>query len=171
MRCLTERALTGRTLAIVYTGLFRTIYTNGVAASSSLSTAIDIVGSGLDDLLLGAESDTKFSAFGALDDFRIYNYALASEEIAALVNLPIPLARLSISASATELTISWPVYDSSQFRVESNTELGGATAWSPVSAPIEAPSAGFNQIRIPVPASTHFLSIAETLEGLALIQA
>lgn len=146
-------------VAIVYNGVSRTVYTNGVVAGAPVSTGIDIVGSGRDDLLLGAPSEGAFSAFGALDDFRIYNYALATDEIQALVNAPPPLTRLSISQTANELTLTWPAIDNAQYRVEYATELP-ATSWTPVSATLQLVG-NYYQLKIPVPSSPRYYRVRQ----------
>jgi len=117
----------------------------------------DILGSGRDNLFLGAESTTRFSAFGSLDDFRIYNYALATDEIQALVNVPLPLPRVSISRSGADITLTWPVGDGSQYRVEYATELP-ATQWFPVSATIQV-SGAYYQVTLPAPANSRFYRV------------
>jgi hypothetical protein len=144
-------------VAIVYTGVSRTIYTNGVVAGTPLATGFDIIGSGLDDLFLGAESETKFSAIGALDDFRIYNYSLATDEIQALYNIPPPAIRLSLASSGGELTLTWPIVDDSQYRIEYATELP-AIQWFPVSATIQS-SGSFYQVKVPAPANSRFYRV------------
>jgi len=122
-------------------------------------TSSDIIGSGRDDLFLGAESESKFSAFGALDDFRIYNYALATDEIQALVNAPPPQTRVSISQSNGELTLTWPATDNAQYRVEYATELPAAS-WTPVSATLQL-SGNYYQLKIPAPTTTRFYRVRQ----------
>jgi hypothetical protein len=146
-------------VAIVYNGVTRTVFTNGVAAGPSVPTEVDIIGSGRDDLLLGAESETTFSAFGALDDFRIYNYALATDEIQALVNAPAPRTRVSITQAADGLTLTWPATDNAQYRVEYTTDLG-ANSWTPVGATLQL-SGNFYQVKIPPPSSSRFYRIRQ----------
>jgi hypothetical protein len=146
-------------VAIVYNGVTRTVFTNGVVAGTSVSTPVDIIGSGRDDLLLGAESETKFSAFGALDDFRIYNYPLATDEIQALVNAPPPLTRVSISQANNELTLTWPANDNAQYRVEYTTDLT-ANSWTPISATLQL-SGYYYQLKIPAPANSRFYRVRQ----------
>ena len=146
-------------VAIVYNGVTRTVFTNGVVAGTSISTSADIIGSGRDDLFIGAESQIKFSAFGALDDFRIYNYPLATDEIQALVNAPPPQTRVSISQSNGELTLTWPAADNAQYRVEYATELPAAS-WTPVSATLQL-SGNYYQLKIPAPTTTRFYRVRQ----------
>lgn len=125
--------------AVVYDGRFRTIYVTpawtGEAPSVAIETAAPAAASGLDNLLIGAETTTAFSQVGMIDDFRIYNYAMASDEIAALANVPVPAPTLMVRRQGTELVLSWSEFDTIRYRLEIATEMGGQ--WKAVSALVE----------------------------------
>jgi hypothetical protein len=122
-------------IAIVYNGQTRTTFINGVARESVATTA-PLIGSGRDNLLIGAESTDVWSARGMLDDFRIYNYPLASSEIAALANVA-PMPRLAIDSTSKNVTLGWSADLGSKYRIEYASSLGQAAGWTPVTALIE----------------------------------
>jgi hypothetical protein len=145
-------------VAVVFDGLSRSIYTNGVSAGNPVSTSLALFGTGRDDLIIGGEATNRFSAFGLMDDFRIYNYALASQEIADLVAAPLPPVELQITTSTSEIFLTWPIMDSSQFRLESTTGIGNTNTWSPVSGTIQV-SGQYYQVRQTKPTSTRFYRV------------
>jgi hypothetical protein len=145
-------------VAIVFDGIRRSIYTNGVSAGNPVPASLALFGTGQDDLIIGGQATNRFSAFGSMDDFRIYNYALTTQEIAALVATPLPDAELKISMTASEIFLAWPILDSSQFRLESATDIGDANSWNPISATIQV-SGQYYQVRLTKPASTRFYRV------------
>lgn len=124
-------------MAIVFNGVTRTVYTNGVAVST-VATAFGPIGSGREDLILGADYTGYFSPVGSIDDFRVYNYALASDEIASLVNVPLPAPRLEILEAPGSVMLRWPVTDNIQYRVEYSSSLLPDATWTPLSATVLA---------------------------------
>jgi hypothetical protein len=128
-------------LAVVYNGAQRLIFTNGLLAASRPASG-PIVGTGRDDLYIGS------SSFGVLDDFRIYNYALASDELAALVNSAAPETRIQVSFQDGALLIRWPDAGAVQYRVDYSTTLGPAASWQPLTAPSQN-SGGYIQVQPP----------------------
>jgi hypothetical protein len=121
-------------VAVVYNGLSRTIYTNGVAAAPAAATSLKIRGSGVDDLFIGSTNSSV--AVGLIDDFRVYNYALAADELRDLATAPVPAPRLTIEAIDTDMVISWPVSELTQGRLEYAPSLEEGTNWIPLSDPI-----------------------------------
>jgi hypothetical protein len=124
-------------LAIVYNGLNRTIYINGSPTNSTV-TAATLLGSGRDDLLLGAEATNRLSNVGLIDDFRIYNYALASGEVADLASVPLPAPRILVSLLGETITLRWAKSDPAQYRVESTPSLEANVSWTPLSSPVQS---------------------------------
>jgi hypothetical protein len=123
--------------AIIYNGLRRELYINGLSNGSE-PTAFAVIGSGEDDLIIGPTSAINgVSALGAVDDFRIYNYALTSSEIAALANVSRPAPLLNVSREADFVTIAWSVNHGIEFRVESANSLAPGASWIPLSDPIQ----------------------------------
>jgi hypothetical protein len=126
-------------MAIVYNGVTRTIYTNGIAAAQPIATSSKIRGSGVDDLLIGLTNSP--TAIGYVDDFRVYNYALTGDELRSLASVPLPAPALTIDSTASEVVIRWPMSTQSQGRLEYSPNLEDGTSWVPLSEPIE--SSGF----------------------------
>jgi hypothetical protein len=120
-------------IAIVYNGITRAIYTNGVAAATPITTSVDVRASGQDDLYIGGMNLT--SSVGLVDDFRIYNYALATDELRDLANAPMAAPHLTIESAQSSAMIRWPILDQTQHRLEYATSLNSET-WTPLSAPI-----------------------------------
>jgi hypothetical protein len=121
-------------LAIVYNGVSRVVYTNGVAAGLPVATSTQIRGSGIHDLFFGLTNG--LANVGLIDDFRIYNYPLASDELQPLVNvLPQPV-QLTIVVSGENVLIRWPAANATQERLESRTSFEPESSWIPVSVPI-----------------------------------
>ena len=125
-------------MAIVYNGVSRTIYTNGIAAAQPIATSSKIRGSGVDDLLIGLTNSP--TAIGFVDDFRVYNYALTGDELRSLASVPLPAPALTIDSTASEVVIRWPMSTQSQGRLEYAPNLEDGT-WIPLSDPIG--SSGF----------------------------
>ena len=81
-------------IAAVYDGSERMLYVDGQFVGA-LETTIDLVTDGDDPLLFGAVDAPCCGGLiqffnGALDDIRIYDYALKAGEVAALVDVPEP---------------------------------------------------------------------------------
>lgn len=142
-------------VAVIFDGLRRSVYTNGVSAGNPVATSLALFGTGRDDLIIGGQSTNRFTSFGAMDDFRIYNYALTSQELASLVAAPLPDAQLQIAMSTQEIVLTWPIIDSSQFRVEATSDISDPTGWTPVSATIQV-NGSYYQVRLAKPGSTKF---------------
>lgn len=118
-------------VAMVWNGAVRTLYMNG-SVSNSFSTTNAIVSERDDDLYLGSMNGTNSFYRGALDDVRIYNYALASDEIqqlsAAIVTTP-----LLVSQTATGVVLKWPYDAAVNYRVEFAASLTPGAQWTPAS--------------------------------------
>ena len=125
--------------AIVYDGVARTLYVNGRFRSSVASPSA-VAGSGQDDLFIAPVSPQlppgDQQALGLLDDFRIYNYALTAEAIAAVASVSPPPPRLSIEIEGGLLTIKWPVINGPNYRLESSSFLDSHAEWNPLSSPV-----------------------------------
>jgi len=63
-----------------------TIYTNGVLVPSPTSTSGFGIGNSVDAAYIGSRSDNLGYFNGFIDDVRIYNRALSSDEILKLYN-------------------------------------------------------------------------------------
>lgn len=128
-------------VAIIYDGIDRTISIspsgNPQASSASRLTEEAVLGSGVHDLLIGAEGVDSATIVGLIDDFRIYSYALASDEIDALRNVPIPATQLLISRQGNELLLRWSENSGQRYRVEFTAELGVGTVWAPTSGLVQ----------------------------------
>jgi hypothetical protein len=131
-------------LAVVYDGVRRTVYQNGVAANV-VNTSGSLAGSGQDDLFIGADELGNTYPFGAMDDFRIYNYALVADKIRELANVPLPDPRLVAEPVGPNIQIRWPLSEQTQYRVEYSSGLGAEAVWTPVGTPAEA-TAYFHQM-------------------------
>jgi hypothetical protein len=118
----------------------------------------DILGGGVDDLYIGAASHQAPSNIGALDDFRIYTYALASDEVRALANAPLPALTLDVSRAGNSLTLRWPIVDNTQFRVESASALGSSAVWTPLGSVIQT-TEHYQFITEPLTPSTRFFRL------------
>ena len=100
-------------------------------------------------LEIGKSHDTYWSAYhGFLDDFRIYNRVLSASEIAQLAGV-VTSPILSITRSASSLTINWSV---TGFVLQQNTNLANPTGWTDVTntspVVITLPVSGANFYRL-----------------------
>jgi len=118
-------------VALVFNGFARVTYFNG-AVSNQVTTANAIVSERDDDLYLGARNGTNSFLRGSLDDVRIYNYALASDEIQQLSSITSG-APLNIVQRATDLLLRWTYDPTVNYRLEYASDLGPNAAWTPVS--------------------------------------
>lgn len=119
-------------LAMVYDGTSMKVYTNGVLAASADQGPM--TASGKDDLYVGngVPVDGHAGGFpmnGALDDLRIYNAALSSDEIAALANAPGPQASLVLDPTDAGLVLSWQVTNPASV-LESTSSID-SPQWTP----------------------------------------
>ena len=119
--------------AIVYDRPVLTLYIDGTARAT-MNAPSGLVGTGRDDLMINPLSYWDGdSPLGAIDDFRVYNYALGSSEIAALANLPLPAPRLLILLKNGALNLSCSASIGTKSRIETAASLGGETAWTLVA--------------------------------------
>jgi hypothetical protein len=120
-------------IAVVYDGVYRSVYTNGVATTSPMTTVSPLLGSGQHDLYIGWTNGTR--TVGSVDDFRIYNYALASDEVAALANIPEPRTEVHLGIAqdgTSDIALTWPASNVS-FRLEYSDILGTNSVWRPMN--------------------------------------
>jgi hypothetical protein len=118
-------------VAMVWNGVQRTLYTNGLIANK-VATTNAIISERDDALYFGSINGTNNFFRGSLDDIRIYNYTLASDEIQQLSSIlnPTPLV---ISQQSTGLLLKWPYDPTADFRLEFATELSANAQWTPAS--------------------------------------
>jgi large repetitive protein len=141
-------------VAMVWDGFNRTLYTNAVV-QARFATTNAIVSERNDDLFLGSRNGTNAFFRGLLDDLRIYNYALAGDEIFQLAQAQAGIG-LSITLRSNDLLLSWPFVDASfNYRVEYVSTLGAGETWTPVSGITQRTGDTFS-ISQPIPTSARF---------------
>lgn len=118
-------------VAMVWNGIQRTFYTNG-AISTKVATTNAIISERDDSLYFGSANGTNLFFRGTLDDIRIYNYALASDEIQQL-SLAGPSTPLLITLQSNSLLLKWPYDPGTNYRLEFATELSPTAQWTPAS--------------------------------------
>jgi hypothetical protein len=118
-------------VAMVWNGIQRTLYMNGVI-SNKVATTNAIISERDDDLYFGSLNGTNSFFKGALDDIRIYNYALASDEIQQLSSAQNSTS-VVIAQQSTGLLLKWPYDPNADFRLEYATELAPGVQWTPAS--------------------------------------
>jgi hypothetical protein len=118
-------------VALVFNGFARVTYFNG-AVSNQVTTANAIVSERDDDLYLGSHNGTNSFLRGSMDDVRIYNYALATDEIQQLSSIG-SNAALNIVQRATDLLLRWTYDPNVNYRVEFASDLGPNAVWTPAS--------------------------------------
>jgi hypothetical protein len=150
---------------VTYDGEIRRLYVNGNEAASS-PTPSAIVGSGTSDLFLGNSTEaiangdlfgyawTRNSFGGFLDDFRIYNYVLTTNQIRALVDVAPPL---TITAASGRIGLAWPETSEAIFTLEETTSLDDLQ-WTAVT-PVPTPSNGLYQITLNSTGSSRFFRL------------
>ncbi|MGD0253339.1 MAG: alpha-L-arabinofuranosidase C-terminal domain-containing protein, partial [Verrucomicrobiota bacterium] len=130
------------------------IYLNGVLAGANYNVTIPMSGVQAVRNIIGADNWPDPGMQGTIDEFRIYNGALTTNEIAATQvlgpNQLLSAASPAISASASggSLTLSWPVA-SAGFTLLTSTNLASGT-WMVVSP---SPQIVVSQWQVTVPVS------------------
>lgn len=133
-------------VAIVFDGTDWSAFTNGVMANSQNPSGK--LSANENDLLIGSGSGF------AMDDFRIYTYALASDEIFTLASPPSQTVNLQISKTSEKAVLRWQNING-RFRVEYSTILSADTIWIPLSDPIDY-SGDFSEIEQPLTAEKRY---------------
>jgi hypothetical protein len=119
--------------AILYDRPSLTLYIDGTARTT-MNAPSGLVGTGRDDLMINPLSYWDGdSPLGAIDDFRVYNYALSSGEITALAGVPLPAPRLLILVKRGAMDLSCSASIGTKSRIETATSLGGETEWTLVA--------------------------------------
>jgi hypothetical protein len=127
----------------------------GIGTNSGLTLKPSSLGATTHNYLGRSQSGTDPYLNGSLDEFRIYNVALSSAEIAATSALgPDQLLStnppaLSVGLTGTNLVISWPVA-SAGYTLQSCTNLSWG-GWVNVTSP--APHIVSNQWQVALPPS------------------
>jgi hypothetical protein len=141
-------------VAMVWNGSERVLYLNG-AVSNRVATVNAIISERDDDLFLGERPGTTAYYKGSLDDLRIYNYALASDEIQQLAAVN-PETTLTIVQRANDLSLTWPVIDSNfTYRLEFATSLEAGATWNPASG-LPQKSGDYYSLAQPLPTGAIF---------------
>ncbi|HUA38161.1 MAG TPA: family 43 glycosylhydrolase [Candidatus Sulfopaludibacter sp.] len=133
--------------AIYTNGILLTAVTNTTPPLSSVSSAWSFIGRSL------FGTDAWLDA--AIDEFRIYDGRLTPAQLAAnnlagpnALTLPI---NLSMSAAASNLTLTWPSYGIG-FSAQTSSTLGTNALWSPVGG---SPILNSNQWWLTLPATNN----------------
>jgi hypothetical protein len=141
-------------VALVWDGINRSLFVNGIL-SNRVSTTRGLVSEANDDLFLGAVQGVSSFYRGLLDDFRIYSYALAADEIQQLGSVEVTTP-LNISLRTDNLVLTWPFSSSTpSFRVEYTDALSAAAIWTPASG-VPKYTGDLATLTQPRPASTRF---------------
>jgi len=155
---------------VTYDGEIRHLYVNGTEAASA-PTPSAIVSSGTNDLFLGNSTEaiangdlfgyawTRNSFGGLLDEFRIYNYALTTNQISALVDVAPPL---TITAASGRIGLAWPDTSEAIFTLEETTSLDADPEWTAVT-PVPTPLNGLYQITLDSTGSSRFFRLKKKL--------
>jgi hypothetical protein len=142
------------------------LYTNGVLAA--IDSAVTVPMSSVNDVLnyIGRSlySTDPYPDL-ILDEFRIYDGALTTNQIAAtqalgssqLLSLASPA--INVSLAGNRLTMSWPLAEAS-FTVMSLTNLISGV-WTPVSSPTPQIIGNQWQVTVPVSGNTQFFRLEE----------
>jgi hypothetical protein len=114
--------------ALVFDGAKRTLYVNGAVRSSS-PTLNQFVSRGLEPLSIGGRESALSGLQGSLDDVRIYNYALATDEIQGLLFAPQPPTLMLNRDPDGTFFLGWKNFSTNNFRLEFTDQLGAT--WTP----------------------------------------
>jgi len=154
-------------IAAVYDGSERMLYVDGQFVGA-LETTIDLVTDGDDPLLFGAVDAPCCGGLiqffnGALDDIRIYDYALKAGEVAWLVEGVVvesmaPFLTIAL-AEDNQVLIAWPAA-AEGLQLEVTDSLLSPIIWTMVNAPIEVVD-GMNTVLLPVTEGTMFFRLAK----------
>jgi hypothetical protein len=133
------------------------LYLNGVAVGTNSNVTNSPSGMGIttNNWLGRSEFSTTTYLDGSLDEFRIYNAALAPSEIAAIyalgpnVTLSTNSPPVSLVMTETNLTLSWPLANAG-FTLQSRTNLA-AGDWLNVPSVVPQITGGQWQIALPQP--------------------
>ncbi len=139
---------------------YSAIYTNGVLLNTatnatpplnSVSTAWSFIGRSL--------FGTDASLNATIDEFRIYDgrltpAQLAASDLAGPNALALPIS-LGMSATASNLTLTWPAY-AIGFTAQSSPALGANAVWSPIGV---SPALGNNVWRLTLPMTNNAVFI------------
>jgi hypothetical protein len=118
-------------VAFVWNGFTRTLFLNGRVAGRSATTR-PLAGEGDDDLFIGSANGTNSFLRGVLDDLRIYNYALTSDEVLELASMAAG-PPLTITVRGSELDLIWERNRPDAFRLEWTSALRPDAPWLPVA--------------------------------------
>lgn len=107
----------------------REMFVDGISAVAGVPNASD----GGGPLWIGGAAGVSEFFNGWIDDVRIYNTALTSDQIRTLSDAPLPEIRVSLTVTrdADRIKITWPS-SATGFNLESAVQLG-AGAWQTVS--------------------------------------
>src|SRR5262249_40544750 len=150
-------------LAVSYDGRGQTarLYVDGKRiASGSAPVALKQIND--INVWLGRSNWNDPYFYGDLDEFRIWDGAMADDEVTAAFSAgpdklptgPAPSTSLGISLSANSVIITWPA-DATGFVLENSAALGSAATWTAVSTPPTVDS-GKNKVTIPITGTTQF---------------
>src|SRR5262249_55707018 len=132
--------LDGRTVCVACvedpSGGFSAIYTNGVLEQSKIGILPALSGVSSAYSFLGRSLFSADAWLNAtIDEFRIYDGCLGPADLAADYaagpDLQALSINLSVTGSASNVTLSWPSY-ALGFGLESATNTGPAAVWNPV---------------------------------------
>ena len=131
-------------LAVVFDGTDWMVYTNGIKTGTKRPQ----------DPIQGWDKNLLIGRGGfALDDFRIYSYALASDEIAGLI-ADEEKPTLQISTANGKTILRWR-NGNQRYRVDYSTSLSEDAVWTPLSNPINYLNE-YSQIELPIVAEKRF---------------
>jgi len=145
---------------------FLGLYTNGVLAAST-STGAKHIASIVDVFSLLGRSlwSTDPGLNGSIDEFRIYDGALSTNQIAATQALgphevlSISSPNLNFSVADSDLTLSWPL-PAAGFGLVTRTNLSLGD-WVPVTSPAPQIVGDHWQITVPISGDTQFFRLVQ----------
>jgi hypothetical protein len=135
------------------------LYMDGAAVGTNASMSLNPSSLGVttNNYIGRSQSGSETYLNGSIDEFRIYNAALTSTEIAATValgsgqQLSTNSPALGLALAGTNLAVTWPVANAG-FTVQSRTNLALGD-WLNVTSP--APQIVSNQWQLALPAATN----------------
>jgi hypothetical protein len=138
---------------IVWDGVNHFFYVDGVLSKSIAGTG-NLISEGHSDLYVGARSGASNFLSGNLDDIRVYGYALARDEVQALI-VPPPPPQLHIKTDSNNLVFTWTTTGTNSFRFEETDSIAPTSVWNPLGATpvVNGPT---NTVTIGAPAGTRF---------------
>lgn len=151
------------TVVYDYTANIARLYTNGVLAGAG-QAPVDITT--IDDVnnWLGRSQWPDAMFKGKYNEFRIWDGALLPDAVAAHYaagpdSLSSSAPRLSVTQTATDITISWSASEAG-FVLQSTSELGTTTPWTPVTA-TPVVNNGVNSVTLPKSQQQQFFRLAK----------